>query len=165
MGKNWSWLWYTNAGAGMCVSQKVATLNTSSRAKTFFFFFFGNPFSLLKSLTSGSWGIADLRIGWSLLGHNFLSSSVDSAHLPISSLHCSPSTVEVLHLVVWAHRLGDVMIELCVIPVENSVLFLLLILLSVLKCASSVIADMISAFSPFLSRLWQTGTHRRPCCA
>lgn len=36
VGKNYSWLWYTNTGAGVGVSQKAATLNTTNRAKTFF---------------------------------------------------------------------------------------------------------------------------------
>ena len=67
------------------------------------------------------WGVKDLvdllPLMWSLLGHSFLFSRVDSAHLPVSSRHCSPDAAKVLCLGVWAHRLGVVVAELCIIPV------------------------------------------------
>lgn len=123
--------------------------------------------SVCWNLQHWGWGVEDLvdplPFMRALLGHSILFSTVDSAHLPVSSLHCSPDA-KVLCLGVWAHRLGVVVAELCIIPV----LCLLLTFCStwnMLEYVSRKTAVAISVSSPFLSRLSQTGTHRRPCCA
>lgn len=74
-----------------------------------------------ETCNTRGWGVEDLvdllPLMWSLLGHSFLFSTADSAHLPVSSLHCSPDGVKVLCLGVWAHKLGVGVAELCIVPV------------------------------------------------
>lgn len=118
------------------------------------------------------WGVEDLvdllPLTWPLLGHSFLFSTVDAAYLSVSSLHCSPDAVEVLCLGVCGHTGCGLWWPSCVSFPCFSVLCVLLSfcsMLNVLEYVSRETAVAISAYSPFLSRLWQTGTHRRPCCA
>lgn len=167
-GKNCLRLWYINryVSRSGCTTGGLSIPNKQSK----------NRFSVKHLLSAEicntrGWGIEDLvdllPLRWSLLGHSFLFFTVDSAHLLVSSLHCSPNAVKVFFLGVWAHRLRVAVAELCIV-LYFSVLCLLRTfcpMLNVLEYVSRGTAVAISASSPFLSRLWQTGTHRRPCCA
>lgn len=167
-GNNSLWLWYIN----ICVNRSgCATgggLSTPSKQSKKSFYRW-NTFPLLKSATPGN---GKWRTRWTC------STEVVTAWsqwtFPHSGL-CSPPC---LFIAFWFWGCKSALVcghtdwvswwSSCVSILHFSVLCLLLtfcFMLNVLEYVSREIAVAISASSPFLSRLWQTGTHRRPCCA
>lgn len=117
-GKNCLWLWYINryVSRSGCTTGGLSIPNKQSKNR-----FCVKHLLSAEICNTRGWGIEDLvdllPLTWSLLGHSFLFFTMDTAHLPVSSLHCSPNAVKVFCFGVWAHRLRVAVAELCIVPV------------------------------------------------